>query len=145
MYLENVSNYGNRKLKKEARDVLAELLSDPNFKVSSAMDFRHNESLRLTGQHKLNNLIVRMARGNEDINCELGNEDISESFQKALVALQNREQKSYGSHTDHLNEMMQIGMVSGHIVKENRSLIKETLSVITDEIIPERSLIDKLF
>lgn len=93
--------------------------------------------MRLVEQTKLLSMYAREARrGNFE--CSVTDEDISDSFKKALIALQSKERRSYGlaKNFDHISQVLQIGKVSNAIVQENTPLIKETLSVITDEILP---------
>lgn len=137
-YLQNVNLYGDSRLNPEAKEQLHSYLERENEIGNVAASIR-NHAIRLVEQSKMNSLYARVAR-TAGFESTLSEEELNDSYKKALVALQTKDQRSYASSFDHISQLLQLGPSS----RDNQPLVTETLDVIFDGIIPEQVLIERL-
>ena len=104
---------------------------------------RGHEAVRLVEEAKVNNLRYRTARmlGFES---GLEQEDVNDSFKKALIALQSKDRRGFENNFDQINQLLQLGKVDGYFIRENKELLTETMDSIYSQIIPDRQLTEKV-
>lgn len=142
-YIKLAESYGVSKIGNKATDTMVAMMSEQGFEIEDIYAGVKNEGLRLVDQSKANALYYRMSK-QKKFECKLDAEEVNDGFKKALIALQNKEQKNYYKRHDHLTQILQLGKVNQETIKENSDLIKETLTTIYDDIIPDNRIIDNI-
>jgi len=122
---------------------MVSMMSEEGFEIDDIYAGLRNEGLRLIEQSKANALYYRMSK-QKRFDCKLDAEEVNDGFKKAMIALQNKDQKNYYKRHDHLTQILYLGKVNQETIKENADLIKETLTTIYDDIIPENRIVDSI-
>jgi len=142
-YLKLAENFGTQRMSSAGVNVLVDLLKSEDWQIEDLFSHVRSESIRLVDQSKVNVMYYQLSK-QKQFDCKLENEDVNDGFKKALIALQNKSQRSYAKIHDHVSQMLQVGKVSQDMVRENSDLVKETLDVIYDDIIPENQLVNQI-
>ncbi len=87
--------------------------NDESLNLEEITDNVRDEALRLVEQAKVANWYNRMR------DDKMSSEDMSESFKKAVIALQSKSYKGYSSKFDHLNQLMVLGSYDNQTIREN--------------------------
>ena len=133
--------FGSSRLTQAARENIKSIFEDES-KVADTMRAQgRSDAQRLVNQAKLNNVYKNFSRRTAGLDCKLEDEEISESFKKALIALQTKGENSYNKRFDHITQLHQVGDVDSALIRESKSLISETLETLYNDIIPEKRLI----
>jgi len=134
-YLKMAEEWGGRRLPSEAQDLLAEVAKRDDLDVASVFRARDTDAQKLVFAAKLNNLRERVAAGRRE-DSGLSAEELSDSHKKALLALQTKERRGIDSQWDQISQLLQVSKVGPAVFRENAPLVRETLDVIYDDIIP---------
>jgi len=80
-------------------------MSDEGFEIEDMYAGVKNEGLRLVDQSKANALYYRLSK-QKKFDCKIDTEEVNDGFKKALIALQNKEQRNYYKRFDHLTQVL---------------------------------------
>ena len=67
--------------------------------------------------------------------------DLSESFKKALLVIQSQDS---GDQASKFDELFSIGKLPNNVTSENMDLVKETIDVLFQEVLPQGRSINPL-